>query len=372
MSGHSSASSSAAAAAAWEKRKRQLAAEFIAPRNPPIPSVPHPPIDPYFIIPPVDFSPYVTYEPTLAEFTHTFEVPFNSLQYFDLFDAYTSGKLPNEPLRPEAEKELDFMMSLEEAEQEKKRRQKGTYRIVTTSKSSEESASGTSTPAPPSPGLGAKSELRFEGKPYEYIEGSQDEKEKAMELEEIPSPVPDESVMRHPDNPSLYAVKRIPLRQNPEISKIIGSVYFEDEIPDAPKLQGGVLKAINDPSLPSCTAGWLYINKRGKDNVDLRSLFREYEMDQSSREYELFAIRIPQDETEDEEMDEEAEDLFADYGEIKETFTVRKRPDAQRMELDKATSEEDKELLEELKVKPELEIVCNVESEHAKLLERLN
>jgi hypothetical protein len=367
--------SASATAAAWEKRKRQLAKEFIAPQNPPIPSVPHPPIDPYFIIPPVDFSPFIAYEPTLSEFTHTFEVPFNSLQHFDLFDVYTSGKLPNDPLKPEIEKELDFMMSLEEAEQEKKRRQKGaSFRIVTASKSTDEVASGSSTPLStqsPLSAMGSKSDLRFEGKPMEYQEASPEEKTLS---EEIITPEPDDSVMRHPDNPSLYATRRVPLRLNPEISKIIGSVYFEDEIPDNTKLQGGVLKAINDPSLPSCTAGWLYINKRGKDNADIRNLYREFEMDQSNREYELLAIRIPQDESKDkaDELEEDQENLFADYGEIKETFTVRKRPDAQRMEIDKATTEEDKELLEELKVKPEPEIVCNVEAERVKLLERLN
>lgn len=302
------------------RNKRKLGSEFIAPYKFKV-NVPHPPTDPFYLVEPVDFTPFVKYEPTITEYEYKIPIPFNGLQYLDLFPLLATGQLPCGTEEDVAEKYADILMDVESAAQEKK---KTGDRIQLIDPFDEPQSSDSPVPpTSPSKDVSVASNTNL------YVPHQQ---ETIQEL-------------RHPDRPELKAVSRVPLQLNSQISTLMGSVYFEDEVPDQAKIQHSVLKAVNDPSLPSCTAGWLY-SKAG----DCYKLHREYEMEQSTREYDLIAIGVP-GATDGSGNEAEQQGII---GEIKETFVVRKRT--------KAISRDEEEEMEDLKVVPDPELVSVDES----------
>ena len=304
-------------------KKGTLGGDFVTTYKPSNP-IPPPPLDPYLLVPPVDFTPFTGYEPSLAEWKCCPPpVEFDGLKQLDLFDVFLAeqqGRKPVSSRGPISKGEMERwrnVLTVPDAPRPEDAPIVADFTILqefkailfpSASPAKAEEASGTPV------ALAEKVVV-----------------EEKMEVEEINVEAVD---MVHPDKPHLKPVKRQKLRMNHRISAMLGSVYFEDEVPDATRLAGAVLKAANDPSLPSCTAGWLYAPTNEKER---KRLFREYEMEQTDREYDLIALEI-------------GEGDVVQMGVIKETFSVRKQRPLE------VNEEDEDELLVRIPAEPELAV----------------
>jgi hypothetical protein len=377
--------------------------DFLSPHPSYKPRMPLPicPVEPYFFVEPVDFSPFVDYEPTEMEvqpcilpqptldriwtldpqvadeaLAQNAGADFDPLPDYvqmllDLEDDNVNRKLMSNPVRNMAafvkthqlsKWEEMALQDLETAEHALKRyghpdflddpnypRLAGYF----------PEALGEDQSATPLSRSASSSSLEDTGVQEQATEGGQEWKGDKKEPKET-----------HPDHHEWTCVRKRPVRINAAVSSAFGSVLFEDEQPpEMLRLRNGLLKVVGDASLSTGTAGWLYLPVPKHVGESRLKLHRDLELDlaASERDYDLIALALPHHVHDSKEADDDEHTIDEDdcyiAVQIREAYRVHRRPrkelellDHNKRVANPDEQEADEELLEELRVKPDMEI----------------